>query len=73
MWGEWTSCQIENGNGNQQRNRTFIYDCISMNKPVTVVTKPVVTEQMKNLMTSVNITSINQTTGYNFEKRICGK
>ena len=59
MWSEWTSCKIENGNENQQRNRTFIYDCISTNKPY--------------LMTSGNNTSINQTTGYDFEKRTCGK
>ena len=62
MWGEWTSCKIENGNENQQRNRTFIYDCMknqTTNKP--------------NVMTSGNNTSINQTTGYDFEKRTCGK
>ena len=69
MWGEWTSCKIENGNENQQRNRTFIYDCITTNKPFP----PTPNSPMARIITGGNNTSINQTTGYDFEKRTCGK
>ena len=26
-WSEWTECRTDNGEGHQERNRTFIYNC----------------------------------------------